>query len=75
MKLWASGTESELEDNKEKKTKLNNTSEMMKPIYDGDLLRVKLDEIDDLIYPLLQWLITSNLSHIRILREEEQFTQ
>jgi hypothetical protein len=41
----------------------------------GDVLRVKLDEIDDLIFPLLQWLIISNSSHIRILREEEKFSQ
>ena len=32
------------------------------------LLRQKLDEIDDLIYPLLRWLLISNPSHLRLLR-------
>jgi len=40
----------------------------------GDVLRRKLDQLDDLIFPLLRWLLTSNRkSHLRALRPSERF--
>jgi len=37
------------------------------------MLREKLDEIDDLIYPLLMWLLTTNRAHLRPLAAREKF--
>jgi hypothetical protein len=36
-------------------------------------LRAKLDEIDDLIFPFLHWLVVTNGAHLRLLKEEERF--
>jgi len=57
------------------KERLESRNHTIGQIGQGDVLRMKLDEIDDLIYPLLRWLIATNLSHIRLLREEENFDQ
>lgn len=38
------------------------------------LLIYNLNEIDDLLYPLLKWLITSNRSYIRLLKPEERLS-
>ena len=36
-------------------------------------LRENLDAIDDLIYPLLMWLLTTNRAHLRPLTDRERF--
>ena len=41
----------------------------------GVLLRRKLDELDDLIYPLLRWLLVTNKAHLRPLRPDERFDE